>query len=326
VSHEASSWALKQHGAGRGPKLLLLVLANHANKQGVCFPGQEALADECECGERTVRRDMEALEEQRLVGRARRLRGGARTSDWIVLAPGGDRGDMTLPSEPDYPAEVVALARGDSPANLAGSPTGQSGHRTSVSGSYRTPATAESEEGARGSSDPLSPPKGAQEDPPPPSPLRARGRRPDVALLGELKQVLNGITTERRPLNDLDLPRIDSAIAAHPGIDPMTAAHAAVARGRQNLDRVDAFLRELRALETRAAYQAERDAPPPPRAPRSCVDCLTRPAKPANAGRCDECYETFAELALGPDDDVDGEVVELAQQEVGVPFKRMESA
>lgn len=227
MSHQASSWAAKQSGAGRGPKLLLLVLANHADPFGVCFPGQDGLAEECECGVRTVRRDMESLEVHRLIARARRVTAaGGRTSDWIVLAPGGERGDMRLPTEPDYPPDVVALASRSLPANLAGCPTGQSGLRSPVSG--------EQTEGARGSSDSsLRPLKGAEKNPPPPSPAarahEGEADRDSRALdrlaaelrpfVGPVRQVLARVAAERPGAYEPTVAAVCSALDAYPRKD-----------------------------------------------------------------------------------------------------------
>lgn len=55
-----------------GLKLLLLALADRANKNAQCWPSQADLAHRCECSPRTIRRRTERLEEMGLVHVRRR--------------------------------------------------------------------------------------------------------------------------------------------------------------------------------------------------------------------------------------------------------------
>ncbi len=119
MSNEATSWAARQGaGDGFGAKLLLMMLANHAGKDGVTVVGRKLLARECGT-ERlaTVTELFGTLERLGLVGRLERRRGnGSRTSDWTVLAPGAaDRGEMidatSSSGEIERPEEVVAIAK-----------------------------------------------------------------------------------------------------------------------------------------------------------------------------------------------------------------------
>lgn len=89
-------------------KITLLVLADHADVNAYCFPGQGTLSRRTSIPERTLRRILESLEEDGLIRRERRTRsGGQRTSDGYDLS-----------------------------AILAGGPTGQNagGNRPTVAG------------------------------------------------------------------------------------------------------------------------------------------------------------------------------------------------
>jgi hypothetical protein len=62
------TWAVKQTTANSGQKLVLLLLANHANGySGQCNPSQGLLAAECCMGLSTLRRHLLDLEEQGLI-------------------------------------------------------------------------------------------------------------------------------------------------------------------------------------------------------------------------------------------------------------------
>jgi hypothetical protein len=63
MSFEAMTWAVKQTTANAGQKLVLLLLANHANGHtGQCNPSQGLLATECCMGLSTLRRHLIDLE------------------------------------------------------------------------------------------------------------------------------------------------------------------------------------------------------------------------------------------------------------------------
>ena len=115
MSNEATSWAVRQDPGGSGPKLLLMVLANHAGKDGVTIVGRELLAEECCTRTATVTDNFKRLESCGLVARLERRRGnGSRTSDWTILAPQyPDRGEMIdglKDRSNDRPVEVLELA------------------------------------------------------------------------------------------------------------------------------------------------------------------------------------------------------------------------
>ena len=86
MSVQAISWALSYPVESSTEKAVLLVLANYADGDGECFPGQESIAQQAACSDRTVRRVLEAFEAKGLIARQeRRRRDGSRTSDAIVL-------------------------------------------------------------------------------------------------------------------------------------------------------------------------------------------------------------------------------------------------
>lgn len=109
MSLQAIEWALKQDvSPPPSVKLVLLVLAHHARPSGIAWPGQALVAQECSIKVKTVQRGEDALVEQGLIWKARRLRDGLRTSDWIILGPGGDRSPMIDPDSSEFPDEVIS--------------------------------------------------------------------------------------------------------------------------------------------------------------------------------------------------------------------------
>ena len=88
MSVQAMTWAWQQD-LEPVDKLVLLALANRSNHEtGVCFPGQQLLAQECSMSDRTVRRHLKRLEELGLIERRARMRGEGRgrTSDEYRIA------------------------------------------------------------------------------------------------------------------------------------------------------------------------------------------------------------------------------------------------
>lgn len=146
MSWQATHWARgidTTAGDGKpipGGKLILLLLADLADEDHTCFPGQARLAKESEQGERTVRRQLAALESAGLIRREARYviapdGRRVRTSDRFRLPidePGG-----RFPREPepkrdspegDLPANMAARNEGDLPA------TGGRSYRPRVAG------------------------------------------------------------------------------------------------------------------------------------------------------------------------------------------------
>jgi Helix-turn-helix domain len=69
-------WAIAQQVKPPARKLVLVALANHADNDGICYPGQALLARECELSIRELQRHLAALEEPEagLISRERRKR------------------------------------------------------------------------------------------------------------------------------------------------------------------------------------------------------------------------------------------------------------
>jgi len=127
MSVEAITWAVKFPAENATEKAILLILANYADGEGSSFPGQQSIATQAACGERTVRRILASLEERGVIRREeRRRRDGSRTSDAIVLVgfqqaanlagsdkPTGQSGRTNRPSCPNQPATVAGLTTFD---------------------------------------------------------------------------------------------------------------------------------------------------------------------------------------------------------------------
>jgi len=85
MSVRAMAWAWEQE-LPEGEKLLLMAIADHADDEGVCWPGQEGLARKIGRTDRTVRTRLKHLEALKLIAREPRYNGeGHRTSDRIIL-------------------------------------------------------------------------------------------------------------------------------------------------------------------------------------------------------------------------------------------------
>lgn len=78
-------------GVSASEKLLLLVLANYADENMVCWPSHKRLADDTSLSQRTILTLLKALEDRRIVERQERYRrDGSRTSDSITLHFSGE--------------------------------------------------------------------------------------------------------------------------------------------------------------------------------------------------------------------------------------------
>jgi hypothetical protein len=110
VSVQAMTWAWEQQ-LPMGPKAVLVAIANHADGEGLCHPGQARLARMVGCNERSIRNYVLALEAAGLIERKRRKRkDGSRTSDEYQLL-----------------GYLPANRAGNQPANDAGNPTEATG-------------------------------------------------------------------------------------------------------------------------------------------------------------------------------------------------------
>lgn len=81
----AIRWARGQHGLPPGCKLVLILLADMANENGVCWPGVALLARDAECDARQAQRHLRMLEERGLLRVQRRP---GRTNLYILQMDG----------------------------------------------------------------------------------------------------------------------------------------------------------------------------------------------------------------------------------------------
>jgi Helix-turn-helix domain len=85
MSVQAITWAYAQE-LPPAEKFLLVTLANYADADGYCFPGQERLAHDTGMGVRSIVRHMQYLELTLMIKRTlRRRSNGTRTSDGIIV-------------------------------------------------------------------------------------------------------------------------------------------------------------------------------------------------------------------------------------------------
>lgn len=87
MSVQALTWAFNQQIGSSGAKFVLVALADHADVDGWCHPGQKRLAKYTDMSDRSVRTHLVWLEEKGFIKRVRRARtDGSRSSDgyWLV--------------------------------------------------------------------------------------------------------------------------------------------------------------------------------------------------------------------------------------------------
>lgn len=118
MSFEATKWAWKAPVENANQRLVLLNLADRANKAGTCWPTQKRIAADTGLGERTVRAKLAEMEALRLLTRRTRLVGTRRTSDLITLALGGNAsGSASTTATSPAPAASAATNRQSVPAD-----------------------------------------------------------------------------------------------------------------------------------------------------------------------------------------------------------------
>lgn len=122
MSAEALRWAKEFDAGSPTKKAILLILADYADQEWSCFPGQETLARMACTSVRTVRRVLTEWEEEGLISRRHRKakEGRGRTSDRIYLHP-GDQPDTVSP----WSGATNRPSATDQP-DTGGRPTGQS--------------------------------------------------------------------------------------------------------------------------------------------------------------------------------------------------------
>lgn len=91
MSNEATNWAWSVDGLAPAERLALIAIADYADENWSCFPGQERLAERVCVSKRTMIRLLQALEERGLIRRERRNRAdGSRTSDRYYIGQGAN--------------------------------------------------------------------------------------------------------------------------------------------------------------------------------------------------------------------------------------------
>lgn len=85
MSIEAMNWAFNAPVQPSGAKFVLVVLADHADKAGYCYPGQELIAAKTGQTGRSVRAHLARLEADGWIARTKRRARGKQTSDGYNL-------------------------------------------------------------------------------------------------------------------------------------------------------------------------------------------------------------------------------------------------
>lgn len=122
MSHEATSWAVKQRGLKPTAKVILWHLADRHNPDFGCFPSQARLADDAEVSRATLNRHLDELEERGLIARIRSIdpRTKRKNCTRYVLAfedafSGGPSGDgEALEDDPEPEIDHGSAALGGS--------------------------------------------------------------------------------------------------------------------------------------------------------------------------------------------------------------------
>jgi hypothetical protein len=110
VSGKLIGWAFDVEGLSPSQKLVLLGLADNADRGGICWPSQAELVEKTGLAERTVREHLNLFEDRGLIAKEPRLKikGRGRASDIYRLAGGDDQpatdGRPTGNSQHDQPA------------------------------------------------------------------------------------------------------------------------------------------------------------------------------------------------------------------------------
>ena len=131
MSWKATAWALGQTTGAARRKLLLLALANYADENGVCWPSQETLARDTEQSVDTVQRQLDVLEQLKLLTRERMPK---RRGQWqgyrytlCLLAGCGPRAQSAA-RRPDVRFGQAAISGPTGPQSLR--------HKPSIEPSY----------------------------------------------------------------------------------------------------------------------------------------------------------------------------------------------
>lgn len=97
MSKVAREWAKSQKAGSASAKIVLLVLADHADNGGLCWPSRATIAELTELSVRSVVDQLKALEARGLIARDERNReDGSQTSSFIQLNLEHDEGVQEL--------------------------------------------------------------------------------------------------------------------------------------------------------------------------------------------------------------------------------------
>lgn len=108
------TWAWKQE-LSTGPKFVLIALADNANSDGLCYPGQDSIAEKCGMTDRTVRNSIKTLIDSGIITKQHRQKasGKGRTSDlYQIMIPGA--------KSLYQPENISALSNADQQENISG--------------------------------------------------------------------------------------------------------------------------------------------------------------------------------------------------------------
>jgi hypothetical protein len=129
MSVNALRWARRQRTGSLSTKAVLLVLADYADADGVCWPSTRTLAEDCETDQRTVRRLLGRLRDGGLVAWESQPR---RTTVYrLALRPTlvsegsspSDADQPATPSEGSRPSERTSRTEGSRPSPEGSSPS-----------------------------------------------------------------------------------------------------------------------------------------------------------------------------------------------------------
>ena len=112
MSFEAMSWAVRQKTANPGQKLVLLLLANHANGySGQCNPSHKLLADECCMGISTLKRHIDDLVEKKLLSVEHVFKDNRQRPNQYILNIDSSPNLATTQPESGYPLAQNGLQK-----------------------------------------------------------------------------------------------------------------------------------------------------------------------------------------------------------------------
>lgn len=155
MSWQATAWAQRQRTGSPHAKLILLLLANYADEDGICWPSQSTLAEASEQSPDTIQRHLGKLEAAGLIRRQRQNRTRGQWLGYVyqLMMPGvvdhaAESGLVKKPAEkrarqaavsgPTKPQRAAQPCRTQRPYKSIEPPTESSAPKT------ETPAHAES--------------------------------------------------------------------------------------------------------------------------------------------------------------------------------------